>query len=89
MRIRAKETSGKGLINVPIWKKRGKEGKKKKSGGGDMELTGGEGRVVGKERRRRDVHYCSSVEGGVSGSSGAQLTPLITPPSHTHTHTPL
>lgn len=63
-------------VNMAIWKERG-------GGGGKSEMTGEEKSGVHGEqgglRRgeeeggRRDVHYCSTVEGGVSQQVKARL----------------
>lgn len=38
-------------------------------GGGEERHTWGRGRVRGEEGGRRDVHYCSNVEGGAHTES--------------------
>lgn len=57
---------GKGPMLIwPSGKRRGGGG----AGGGEERHTWGRGRVRGEEGGRRDVHYCSTVEGGAHTES--------------------
>lgn len=56
---------GKGPMLIwPSGKRRGGG-----AGGGEERHTWGRGRVRGEEGGRRDVHYCSTVEGGAHTES--------------------
>lgn len=53
-------------VNMAIWKGEGGGGEREDDREGEERSTRRAGRVEERREGRRDVHYCSTVEGGVS-----------------------